>query len=172
MTEQLSLAAALAMLLAAAWSDIRAFRIANYYPFALILIFAAYALLDVAPGVPWWHLAHFAIALAVGMLVFGIKWIGGGDAKLYAAIAIWFPLATGPLLLLCITISGAVVALFYIAMRKFGVGPNADLARKDRRIPYGVALAVGAVACWFLQPVITPQGKTFDDLTAKTFDKD
>src|ERR1043165_1123618 len=47
----------------------------------------------------WWmagsHALHMVIALAAGMLLFGLKAIGGGDAKYYAGIAAWFALGDG-----------------------------------------------------------------------------
>ena len=148
MIEQLAAGAALLVLLAAAWSDFRTVRIGNIWPLLLILLFAAYALTGGRIDQPWMHLAHFGVALAAGMLLFAMKWIGGGDAKLYAAIALWFPLSQGAWLLLATTLAGLVLAVVYLLTRR--LVPREQ--RKDRRIPYGVAIAAGAVTAWFLAP--------------------
>ena len=38
---------------------------------------------------PGLHFAVFAAALVAGMVMFALGWIGGGDAKLFAAAALW-----------------------------------------------------------------------------------
>lgn len=139
---------ALLILLGAAWSDVRSFRIPNGYPLALILLFIPFAVLNLGTPEIVWHLAHFAIALAVGMLLFGLKWVGGGDAKLYAAIALWFPMDQGPFLAMWIGLSGVIVVLVYFFGRRMVRSPDDKTTSRDRRIPYGVALAVGAILCW------------------------
>ena len=141
-------AAALLVLLGAAWSDIRSFRIPNGYPMALLLLFVPLAALQIGFPEIWWHLAHFAVALAIGMLLFAIKWVGGGDAKLYAAVAIWFPLDQAPMLAMFTGLSGLVLAIVYFLRRKLASSDAQKAKAKDRRIPYGVALALGAIACW------------------------
>lgn len=132
-----------AMLLAAAISDLRAYRIPNALPAILMLLFGVAQIMDSSATVPWSNLAHFGISLIVGMFLFSRGWIGGGDAKLYAATALWFAWDGAVTLLFFTTISGAVLAAAFIAARLLGLRKN--IPKKDRRIPYGVAIAIGGV---------------------------
>lgn len=95
-------------------------------------------------------LGHSLIALVVGMGLFRLGAIGGGDAKFYAGIAAWFALGQGLLLLLCVALAGAVLV---VAM--MGAGMLRRQNREDRRrtmseLPYGVAIAAGAAASWLI----------------------
>ena len=132
-----------AMLLAAAISDLRAYRIPNALPGILMLLFGVAQIMDSSATVPWSNLAHFGISLIVGMFLFSRGWIGGGDAKLYAATALWFAWNGAVTLLFFTTIVGAVLAAAFIAARLLGLRKN--IPKKDRRIPYGVAIAIGGV---------------------------
>lgn len=163
MIENGILAAAAFVLLGAAYSDLKQLRIPNMMPALLIVLYATYALVDGAQHFSWWHIAHFGVALLVGMGLFAAKWFGGGDAKLYAAAALWFPLQLGHLLLFYVGIAGAVLAILFILTRRFARTPDGK-KRTDRRIPYGVAIAVGAIAFWLLQPSSEPKRIIVDDL--------
>jgi prepilin peptidase CpaA len=130
-------------LFAAAISDLRAYRIPNALPGVLMLLFGVTQIIDSGATVPWSNIAHFGIALIVGMFLFSRGWIGGGDAKLYAATAMWFALNGAAILLFFTTMAGAVLALAFIVARMTGLRKN--VAKEDRRIPYGVAIAAGGV---------------------------
>ena len=67
MIEQLFPLAAAGALAAAAWSDFRTFRISNIWPLVLILLFGGFWLLGAEVTDPLSHLAHFGVALFVGM---------------------------------------------------------------------------------------------------------
>jgi len=90
------------------------------------------------------------LALLVGMALFRFGWIGGGDAKFYAAMAAWFPLRSSLQLLLAVSLAGlAVVLLWFVYRRATHVRPG---AKNDSfaMVPYGVAVAVGAIAARML----------------------
>lgn len=157
------LAAAAFVLLGAAYSDLRLFRIPNMMPALLLVLYATYLAVTEGANFSWWNFAHFGVALAVGMGLFAIKWIGGGDAKLYAAAALWFPLQVGHWLMFCVGISGGVLAILFILTRRFTRGADGK-KRTDRRIPYGVAIAVGTIAFWVLQPSTEPKRIIVEDL--------
>lgn len=143
------------ILLLAAWSDARRFLIPNMYPLLLVGLSA----LALATGFPfigpaWSHLAHFAIALVVGMALFHFRWFGGGDVKLYAAVALWFPLGAGWFLLMATGLGGAVIVILSMAVRLLRLAFGSGERRSrffDRRIAYGVAIAAGGIASllWF-----------------------
>lgn len=141
------------VLLLAAYSDARRFLIPNIYPLSLILLFFV-ALSFGFPFVPpiWLLMLHFACALVIGMLLFHFGWLGGGDAKLYAATAMWFPLQSGVLLFFATTIAGAVIVLALAAFRMVAAAAGRAPVKKrlaDRRIAYGVAIAVGGILSIF-----------------------
>jgi prepilin peptidase CpaA len=131
-------------LLIAGYTDVRQFRIANIIPVSIIALFLCSRLWWGFTDADWGHGLHFVIALAVGMLLFGIRWIGGGDAKLYAATALWFSGFHAAMLIMTTALSGLVIAIGYVAVRKFGWKID-QRKRKDRRIPYGVAIAAGGI---------------------------
>jgi prepilin peptidase CpaA len=139
------LIAAIACLILAAYSDFRSFRIPNIYPGLLLVLFLLFQALTGFSSVDWSHLLHFVLALGFGMLLFARNWLGGGDAKLYAAAALWFPFKDAPLLLAAITLSGLLVVIAYWIARKARRSPEAKAAAKDRRIPYGLAISAGAI---------------------------
>lgn len=87
------------------------------------------------------HLAHFAIALIGAMALFAFRLWGGGDAKFYAAVALWFDLGWALHFLVITAIAGGLVVI--------ATGLVARLARKagwHREIPYGAAIAIGAIS--------------------------
>src|SRR3546814_2063409 len=60
-------------------------------------------------------ISHAAIALVVGMVLFGMRIVGGGDAKYYAALALWFRLGEAWRLLAFVSLAGAVFFLAWFA---------------------------------------------------------
>jgi prepilin peptidase CpaA len=135
-------------LIAAAISDLRFFRIPNYLPAILILLFGVVSVVTGYSAISIDNVLHFLAALAIGMILFSRGWIGGGDAKLYAAAALWFDWVGAVALIFTTTIAGAALAMILIAARMLGLRKN--VPREDRRIPYGVAIATGAIltAAW------------------------
>ena len=141
-----------ATLIAAAISDLRAFRIPNILSGILVLLFIIAQIIASNAVIPWGNILHFGVALLVGMFLFSRGWIGGGDAKLYAATALWFATNAAIALLFFTTIAGGLLAILFIIARLTGLRKN--VAKQDRRIPYGVAIAAGgfftaAYVGWF-----------------------
>lgn len=130
-------------LCAAALSDLRSFRIANIFPIILILLFIGANSFIGFSGALWANLLHFLLALAVGMILFGRGWVGGGDAKLYAAAALWFNWTGAAVLIFLTGVAGLLLAMAFIGARMVGLRKN--IPKEDRRIPYGVAIAAGAI---------------------------
>jgi prepilin peptidase CpaA len=131
-------------LLMAAISDVLAFKISNIYPASLLLLFLGSRLIWGFSGNDWQNLLHFSVALAIGMLLFKIGWVGGGDAKLYAATALWFSGLNAALLIFATGMVGLLLAVFYVVKRKMSRKVDRS-KRSERRIPYGVAIAGGAL---------------------------
>jgi len=84
----------------------------------LPLIIAALYLLQASIAGDWsslpWHLLCGMGVLVVGIMIFALGWLGGGDVKLLAALALW----AGPdhlvLLLLMTCLAGGILALIYV----------------------------------------------------------
>ena len=132
-------------LILSAYNDVRQFRIPNIFPVVIIMLFLASRLWWGFTPADWGNALHFTIALAIGMVLFGIKWIGGGDAKLYAAIALWFSGLHAAMLIMATGLAGLVLAVAYVVARKSGWMKEVK-KRSDRRIPYGLAIAGGGIA--------------------------
>ncbi len=140
--------AALLCIAAAAVQDVCRYRIADGWSIAIAVLFADHAVL-VAPDSWLSHLAAPGLIFVVGLIGFALGYIGGGDVKLLTAIAAWTGLTRLPDLLLGTAIAGGILAVALIAARALplaGRGPR--LLAKAAPLPYGVAIAVGALWAW------------------------
>ncbi|MBO6717822.1 MAG: prepilin peptidase [Rhizobiaceae bacterium] len=141
-------------MLFAAVSDMVSMTIANRVSVILIATFAVIAPLT---GMDWatygWHFAAGGVVLAVTFAIFAIGGMGGGDAKLLTATAIWMGFS---MTLLQYLVLGAMLGgLLTIAILVFRATPmstysaNSALLRHfaDHKagIPYGVALGLAGL---------------------------
>ena len=142
-----------ALVLAGAMSDAARFTIPNWLCGLIVLTFPAAAF---AAGLGWpeigLHLLGGLIAFLIGFALFGPGWIGGGDAKMFAAAALWFGWPMTLEFLLHTVIAGGVLALVLLALRHSLVHAPALAGRiagsalaKDAPVPYGIAIAAGAL---------------------------
>jgi len=141
-----------ALLAAAGIWDLASFTIPNFLSLALIGLFAVFAPAAglSLPAVGLHLLAGFT-GLALGFGMFAMGWIGGGDAKLFAAMALWLGFSDLLPYALLASVFGGFLTLGLLAMRQWPL--PAPLARQawllrlhdeHAGIPYGVALAAGA----------------------------
>ncbi|HYC02565.1 MAG TPA: prepilin peptidase [Azospirillaceae bacterium] len=142
-------AVAAGLLLWAAIGDIARYLIPNRIPAALVLAFLVQAAVAGTAGSLAAHLLTGAAVLAVCILLFAMNVIGGGDAKLLAATALWAGPAATPLLILVMGVAGGLLALAMLLHHRLRAPEGAE---PPRRIPYGVAIAAGGVAALFLAP--------------------
>jgi len=145
------------LVIAAGLRDVASYTIPNWMPAVLIVAFAVAA---VALGLPWRLVAADVavglVALIAGMGMFAAAWIGGGDAKLFAAAALWLGLAGAPTYLLVTGLAGGGLALGLLALRSgplqaiISGGPAwfVRLAKPGEGVPYGVAIALGALVAF------------------------
>src|SRR5262249_22095315 len=139
--------------LAAGW-DLASYTIPNFIPLTVLLGFAVFAATAGYPaGAYGTHALAAVIALVTGVALFALGYIGGGDAKLFAAVAAWLGLHDLFQYVLVASIFGGALTLVLLAGRRFPL--PAMLARQSwivrlhepqAGIPYGVALAAGALA--------------------------
>jgi prepilin peptidase CpaA len=141
----------LLLALAAGW-DLASFTIPNFLSLALLGLFAVFAAVVglSLPAIGWHLLAGFT-GLFLGFTLFALGYIGGGDAKLFAAVLLWLGFADLLSYTLLASVFGGFLTLGLLLMRQWPL--PSQLTRQawimrlhDARsgIPYGVALAAGA----------------------------
>ena len=137
----------------AATSDLLTMKISNKL---VLLIVAAFFIVALAVQLPLdvlgMHVLCAALVLAVGFAFFAFGWIGGGDAKLAAATALWLGFDLAVPFLVYSTLLGGVLTLAILGLRNLPLMPV--LARygwlerlHDRKscVPYGIAMAIAGL---------------------------
>ena len=137
-----------AILIVAAVVDLRTFTISNRLNLTVALLAPVYWV-SIALS-PWPDIAaHLAGGAAVFLLLaaaFYAGMMGGGDVKLAAALALWFP-PTGTIkFLVLMSIAGGVLTLGILFWHR----ARRNVGRP--KIPYGVAIAAGAL--FVLAPIL------------------
>ena len=142
-----------ALMAFAAASDLFTMTISNRVSLALV---AGFLVLAVFSGMGLHdmlsHVGAGAAVLAVAFVCFAMGWVGGGDAKVAAAAALWF--GFGHLLnyLVYASLFGGALTLLLLQFRQwplpYALAGQTWLLRlhaKESGIPYGIALAIGAL---------------------------
>jgi prepilin peptidase CpaA len=141
-----------ALLIAAGVWDLASFTIPNGIQIALIAGFAVFVFAThMSSGTFGGHLLAGFLGLVIGFSLFALGYVGGGDAKLFACVCLWFGMHDLLLYALVASIFGGVLTLMLLTMRQLPLpavlsGQGWLLRLHDARqgIPYGVALASGA----------------------------
>jgi prepilin peptidase CpaA len=156
-----------ALVLTAAATDVTSFTIPNWIPLALLALFPVAGL---AVGVPLPTMGlHLAVALGVlivGAGMFALRWMGGGDAKLIAAVTLWLGLPALPGFLLGTAMIGGSLAIMLLTLRSVHLRPMVALgprwvhrlADSKEGIPYGVAIAAGTMTAFAASPFAAALG--------------
>jgi prepilin peptidase CpaA len=142
-----------ALMAFAASSDLLTMTISNKVSLALtagFLVLAPAAGMGI--GEVGMHVVAGCSALAATFCLFACGWIGGGDAKLAAATALWLGFDQLLPYLFVASLLGGALTLLVLQFRLFPL-PNAlqgtswaeRLHRKDAGVPYGIALAAAAL---------------------------
>lgn len=129
--------------------DLLTYTIPNRVSLALLLGFVFSAPLAGMPLADYAsHLGAGAAMLMIGIVMFSRGWLGGGDAKLLAAAALWTGFGDLMPFLVWTAIFGGALAMALLMYRRFI--PPLWLARQQwamqlhdcrQGIPYGIALA-------------------------------
>ncbi len=154
-----------AMALAAA-TDLFTMTVPNRI--ALLLV-AGFAVLAPLVGLGWseigLHVVLAAAALVVTFAMFSLGWIGGGDAKLFAATCLWF----GPGMILIYSVYAALIGgaltLLILALRSVPLpamlnsqGWLVRLHSSNEGVPYGIALAAAGLLVYPDTPFMAALG--------------
>ncbi len=142
-----------ALMAFAAASDLLTMTISNRVS---LLLTAGFMVLAIAGGMGLHdmllHAAAGMLVLAVAFACFAMGWVGGGDAKVAAAAALWFGFAHLMGYLVYASLFGGALTLLLLQFRQWPLPyPLAGqpwllkLHAKESGIPYGIALAIGAL---------------------------
>lgn len=132
--------------------DLFTYRIPNWLVAVIILLYPVMLLLS-PTSIAW---GEALLVSVIGLLVcfgfFALRWMGGGDAKLMAALLLWTGMQQALPFLIVMTLAGGVMTLLLLAMRS-GLAMFAPalllssrfprLLKSGEPVPYGVAMAVG-----------------------------
>jgi prepilin peptidase CpaA len=140
----------------AAASDLLTMTISNRVSLLLIAGFFAMAMLC---GLGWQaialHTAAGACVLVVAFSCFAMGWVGGGDAKVASAVALWFGFDQLLEFLVYASLFGGALTLLLLQFRQwtlplvfYGQTWITRLHDKDTGVPYGIALAAGALVVY------------------------
>jgi prepilin peptidase CpaA len=142
-----------ALMVFAAFSDLFTMTISNRISIALVAVFFGLAF---ALGLPFAEIgSHIACGLAILLVtffLFAFGWIGGGDAKLAAATALWLGWEHLIDYGLFAAVLGGVLTLLIIQLRKWPL-PGWTLSapwvvrlhERGSGVPYGIALAIAGL---------------------------
>lgn len=155
----------LAMAFAAAY-DLFSMTIPNWIPLVLI---AGFALLAGLSGLGWssigLHVALACGALIVTFAMFSFGWIGGGDAKLFAATSLWLGPEQMLLFAIYAALFGGALTLVILIVRSLplpeALGSQGWISRlysADEGVPYGIALAAAGLIVYPHTPFMAGLG--------------
>ena len=153
--------------IAAALYDATSFTIPNRLTIAIAAAFFPVALIL---GLPLQTIGACAavgvLALVAGIGMYAMKWCGGGDAKLLAGCALWLGVPAILPFLFATSVIGGLLALGLVMARKFmlgnlvAAGPAwlGRLLEPQEALPYGVAIALGALVAFPSSPILAALG--------------
>ena len=141
------------LMIYSAFSDLVSMKISNKVALALMVGFVIFSgLMGMDLNTFAWHWAMFALVLAISFALFAFGAIGGGDAKLAAATALWLGWEHTLSYFLIASLIGAFLTILLLRIRG-GLIPArveqiewiARLYRADTGVPYGIALGFAAL---------------------------
>lgn len=142
-----------ALMAFAAASDLLTMRIPNR---ASLMLAFGFLVLAPASGMGGYdillHVAAGTTVLVIAFACFAMGWVGGGDAKVVSAAALWFGFDHLLNYLLYASLFGGALTLLLLQFRQWPLpyllASQPWLIRihaKESRIPYGIALSLGAL---------------------------
>lgn len=122
----------------------------------VLILIAGFAVAAAVTGMGWVVIAsHIGVALVVliaGFALFNFGVLGGGDAKLAAAAALWLGLSQTGLFLIFTGLLGGALALMLLGFRlaplpqpAAQIGWVARLHHSQTGVPYGMAIGPAAL---------------------------
>lgn len=144
--------------------DARYYIIPNGINFLILALYIPFFLL--MPPEPWWHgLAACMAMLCLGMGMFALGLMGGGDVKLLTALMLWTGFGkTSLLFMLYFSLAGGALALLLLVLRRLiflcikrgAISPECPrIFQKNQPIPYGIAIAAAFLYMLATQQVLS-----------------
>ncbi len=157
------------LIIAASVTDILRMKIPNILPALIISGFVVAWIFKMILGLNVFQSAtsHFAAAgimLVIMMILFFAGVFGGGDAKIIPVITLWIGVQGLPAFLMVTSLTGGILALMSIALRKTSFGQKiltrlinkpylqngwiGEMVKGHNTIPYGIAIAIGGIVAF------------------------
>lgn len=151
-----------ALVIIAGLKDLTTMRIPNWISLLLLVFFFPAAfVMGLPPLTIALHVGVAFAALVVGAGMFALRWIGGGDAKLMAAACLWLGVEGSGMFLLWTGVMGGLFCLTLLFARFHSrpylagaPGWVVSLMEPKGDIPYGVAIAAGALMAYPASPLL------------------
>ncbi len=142
----LDLLAFAAVLVWAAVGDMRRLIIPNWISISIAGLFVLHVAVSPVPVGILAAVGVAAATLVLGIVLFALNLIGGGDVKLMAAIALWAGSSRMLEFLFVTAITGGLVAAAAL-LRRWHLEPAGGVPGSAAaiEIPYGVAIAAGGL---------------------------
>ncbi|MFD0988106.1 A24 family peptidase [Methyloligella solikamskensis] len=150
----------------AAAMDLITMTVPNRIPLILVVGFACLAPL-IGLSLPEIGIQTAAAigALVIGFGMFAMGWIGGGDAKLFAATVLWLDPQSLLVYVMFSGILGGALTLLLLAYRSYPLPPAmmsqawvSRLHHPQEGVPYGIALAAGGLIAYSGTPFMAALG--------------
>ena len=143
-------------------SDVRDFEIPNSLP---LLLLVAYPLTALIAGFSWqqilWAFSLSGLMLAIAIILFLLRIMGGGDGKLLAASVLWIGQERLWEFLFMTTFAGGVLALALMLFRRLplasalkSIATIEQLHARKQDIPYAVAIGCAGLIIYPHLPVL------------------
>lgn len=138
------------LLLLAAVTDARHYRIPNWICVAVAALFVVTAPFGMGLEGMWPHFLVGIAVLGVGYALYALTGMGAGDAKLAAAIAIWAGPAGFQTWITFFALAMLTLVFILIGVRRaahavIGTEPSSRVLKRGAPVPLGVALSVSAI---------------------------
>ena len=133
---------ALGVLLHLAWLDWRYFLLPNRHCLALAILFLILAAMQLPLTTIGLHLLVGIAVLLIGAGIFYFGWLGGGDVKLLAALALWAGPEQIHFLILGTALFGGVQALAMIVSLKLA---KQGESWRSTPMPYGLSIIASGI---------------------------
>jgi prepilin peptidase CpaA len=148
--------AAIALLAAAAYGDIKTFRIPNALvgTIAALGIFRLILLAD--PIVAIYAVSFGLLSFLIGLVLFSRGIVGGGDVKLLTATILLIRYRDLYEFVALMSVAGALlsVAILIHNHRPLVSEPRLPVPKTHLPVPYGVAIAAAGIVTLLLQPLL------------------
>lgn len=149
----LALTVAAATLVLLAVHDLRHRRLPNFWVGLYAFLFIPFYVFS---GFGWaqlgWHFICAGLTAAITAVFFALRWMGGGDVKLWSAVMLWAgPYFALPAIIIATLVGAILGVVAWLAQWRLRRVPKTAgrhwlrLISADRGVPYGVGLAMAGL---------------------------